>query len=75
MEDISHAHIVSFMYKLITSAKDTDDLFFDFDCDGVRIQRELSNNKRIKGKYENKLSFTLFVLTIGTLRFDEKPFL
>ena len=33
LEDISHAHIVSLMYKLVTSAKDTDDLSIGFDRD------------------------------------------
>ena len=33
LEDISHAHIVSLMYKLITSVKDTHDLFIGFDRD------------------------------------------
>ena len=48
IKDISHALIVSLMYKLITNAKGCDDLSFGFqrDC-GVRQQR-LSNNKTIK---------------------------
>ena len=36
LEDISHAHIVSLMYKLITSAEDTDDLSIGFDRDSKR---------------------------------------
>ena len=39
------------MYKLITSARSTDDLFIGFDRDRGRRQRELTNNKNIKGKY------------------------
>ena len=31
LEEISHAHIVSLMYKLLTSGKDTDDLSVGFD--------------------------------------------
>ena len=31
LEDISQAHIISLMYKLITSAKDSDDLSIGFD--------------------------------------------
>ena len=31
LEDISHAHLVSLMYKLITSSKDSNDLSIDFD--------------------------------------------
>ena len=30
LADISHVHIVSLMFKLITSAKDTKELFFWF---------------------------------------------
>ena len=33
LEDISHAHLVSLMYKLITSAKDMNDLSIGFDRD------------------------------------------
>ena len=33
LEDISHAHIVSLMYKLITTSKDSDVLSFGFDRD------------------------------------------
>ena len=50
LEDINHAHIVSLMYKLITSAKDTNDLSIGFDRDRNRRQRELTNNKNIRGK-------------------------
>ena len=31
LEDISHAHIVSLLYKFITSAKDSEDLSVGFD--------------------------------------------
>ena len=55
LEDISHADIVSLMYKLITSAKDTDDLSFDFDRDRRKRQRELTNNKNQKGKYQVRI--------------------
>ena len=50
LEDISHAHIVSVMYKLINSARDTDDLCIGFDRDRGRRQRELTNNKNKNGK-------------------------
>ena len=39
------------MYKLITSARNSDDLSIGFDRDRGRRQRELTNNKNIKGKY------------------------
>ena len=38
------------MYKLITRARDTDDLSIGFDRDRGRRQRELTNDKIIKGK-------------------------
>ena len=51
IEEINHAHIVCLMYKLITSARNTDDLSIGFDRDRDRRKRELTNNKIIKGKY------------------------
>ena len=45
-EDNSHAHVVSLMYKLRTSAKDTDDLSSGFDRSRDRRQQQLTNNKR-----------------------------
>ena len=55
LKDISHAHIVSLMYKLITSARDTDDLSVGFDRDRGRRQRELCDNKTQKGKFYLKI--------------------
>ena len=53
-EEINHAHIVCLTYKLTTSARNTNDLSIGFDCDrGIR-QRELTNDKSIKGKYHMK---------------------
>ena len=51
LENIDHAHIVCSLYKLITSARGSDDLSTVFDRDRGRRQRELTNNKNIKGKY------------------------
>ena len=51
LNDISHAHIVSSMYKLITSAKDTDDLPLPFDRDRERRRRELTHSKNQECKY------------------------
>ena len=48
LKDISHAHIVSLMYKLITSAKSKDDWSIGFDRDRGKGQRELTNNKNIE---------------------------
>ena len=50
IEDFSHAHIVSSMYKLITSAKDIDDLSISFDRHRGRRQREFTNTKKYKRK-------------------------
>ena len=53
LEEISHAHIVSSIYKLLTSSKDGDDLSIGFDRNRERRKNELANNKTIKGKYHN----------------------
>ena len=55
LEDINHAHIVSLMYKLITTAKDANDLSIGFDRDCGRRQRELTNNKYLKVKYHVRI--------------------
>ena len=51
LENLYHAHIVSLMYKLLTSSKGSDDLTIGFDRDRNRRKREMTNNKNIKGKY------------------------
>ena len=38
------------MYKLITSSRNSDDLYIGFDRDRGRRQRELTTNKNMKGK-------------------------
>ena len=55
LEEISHAHIVSLMYKLLTSSKDSDDLSLGFDRNRGRRKSELSENKSIKGKYHIRI--------------------
>ena len=55
LEDVSHTHIVSLMSKLITGARDTDDFSIGFDRDRGRRQRELSNDKIIKGKHRVRI--------------------
>ena len=47
-KNISHAHIMSLMYKLITSAKDTEDLSIGFDRSRDKRQSELTDNKSQK---------------------------
>ena len=54
LEYISHAHLVSLMYKLITSSKDSNDLSIGFDSSRNRRRDELALNKNIKGKYHVK---------------------
>ena len=55
LEDISHAHLVSPMYKLITSSKDSNDLLIGFDHSRNRRRDQLALNKNIKGKYHLKI--------------------
>ena len=55
LENIDHAHIVSLMYKLLTSSRGSDDLSIGFDRDRNRRQRELTNNKTQKGKYHVRI--------------------
>ena len=55
LEEISHAHIVSLLYKLLSSSKGCDDLSIGFDRDRNRRKRELTNNKNIKGKYHLRI--------------------
>ena len=50
LEEINHAHIVSLMYKFLSSSKVSDDLSIGFDQSHDRRKRELINNKNIKGK-------------------------
>ena len=51
LEDISHAHLVSLMYKLITSSKNSDDLSIGFDRSRARRQVAMTDNKNVKGKF------------------------
>ena len=55
LEEISHAHIVSLMYKLLTSSNDSDDLSIGFDRSRDKRKRELTNNKKIEGKYHIRI--------------------
>ena len=55
LEEISHAHIVSLMYNLLTSCKDSDDLSIGFDRNRGRRKNELTDNKTIKGKYHIRI--------------------
>ena len=55
LEEVSHAHIVSLMYKLMTSNKDSDSLSIGFDRSRDRTKSELSGNKSNKGKYHIRI--------------------
>ena len=55
LEEISHAHIVSLMFKLLKSSKDSDCLSIGFDRSSDRRKRELTNNKTIKGRYHVRI--------------------
>ena len=52
LENFDHAHIVSLMYKLLTSSRDSDDLSICFDRNRDRRERDLTSNKNFKGKYQ-----------------------
>ena len=55
LENIDHAHIVSLMYKLLTSSRGSNDLSIGFERDRNRRQRELTNKKSQKGKYHVRI--------------------
>ena len=55
LEEISHAHIVSLMYNLLTLSKNSDNLSVGFDSSRDRRKRELTNIKNIKGKYHPRI--------------------
>ena len=55
LEDISHAHIVSLMYKLLPSSSGSDDVSIGFDRDEGKRKDELAVNKNIKGKYHLRI--------------------
>ena len=56
IEDISHAYLVSLMYKLITSSKNSDDLSIGFDRSMARRRDEITNNKRVNGKFHLRIT-------------------
>ena len=55
LENIDHAHIVSLMYKFLSSSKGSDDLSIGFDRDRGKRQREMTNNKTQKAKYHVRI--------------------
>ena len=55
LEDISHADLVSLMYKQITSSKGSHDLSIGFDRSSARRREEITNNKTVKGKFHLRI--------------------
>ena len=55
LDEVSNAHIVSLMYKLLTSSEDSGDLSIGFDRSRDKRKRELTINKNIKGKYHIRI--------------------
>ena len=53
-EGFSEAHILSLLYEIIINARDTDDLSIGFDRSRARRKQEMTNNKKVKGKYHVK---------------------
>ena len=52
---ITHSHLVSLLYKLITSGKDNDDLSIGFHCSRNRRRDELAQNKNVKDQYHFRI--------------------
>ena len=55
LENIDHAHIVSLMYMLLSSSRDSDDLSIGFDRSRDKRKRELLNSKTQKGKFHLRI--------------------
>ena len=55
LREISHAHLVLLMYKLIISSEDDDDLSIGFDHSRNRRKDELSLTKNKRGKYHLRI--------------------
>ena len=55
LEEISRSHIVSLMYKLLSSSRESDVLSIGFDRSRDRRKRELTNNKNVEGKYHVRI--------------------
>ena len=55
LEEISHAHFVSLMYKSLTSSKDNENLSIGFDRSRDKRKLVLTNNKAIKGRYQVRI--------------------
>ena len=58
LEDFSHTHLVSLMYKLMTSSKNNDDLSIRFDRSRNNRRDELAQNNNVKCKNHVKIMLT-----------------
>ena len=55
LENFDHAHIVSLLYKLLSSSKDSDDLALVFDRSKDRRKQELTTNETQKVKFHLRI--------------------
>ena len=55
LKNIDQAHIVSLMFKLLSSSRDSDDLSIGFDRSRDRRKQELLNHKTQKGKFHLRI--------------------
>ena len=51
LEEVSNSHMVSLLYKLLTSSRGSDDLSIGFDRSRDRRKQEKTKYKNFKGKY------------------------
>ena len=70
LEDKSHAQLVSLMYKLVTSSKDSNDLSIGFNRSRNIRKDELALNKNVKGKYHLRI---MLKDVFGFAECQEKP--
>ena len=69
LENIEHGQIPCLIYTLLTAARGRDDLSIRFDRSRDRRQRELTNNKDIKGKFHVRI---LLKVIFGSAEHQEK---
>ena len=55
LENIDHAHIISLLYKLLSSSRDSDDLSIGFNRSRDKRKQELLDNKTQKGKFHLRI--------------------
>ena len=65
LEEISHARIVSLIYKLFTSIRGSDDLSIGFDRSRDRTQRDLNYNKNISGECHVRNYLNMFPVLLN----------